>query len=271
MRKDSARRILVASLLALAVMIPAVPGAAGEIDMQTTDDSGPTEFGPIGSQCSIGICLDLTAPFSDSNGNGVADPLVGGGSKDWPGGGWSLGLCCNGHQKLEIQQTANNGPSGASDCRDSPVIDLHGVGCKAGGDVGMGKAYAVNSVGQVYSATAWVKLVGVHEPEPGMFRARLTIHGYDGSNTLQQECNAFLRSSEVDGPDGNPLPGTADQTLVYVPIVIPTCEMVDAGPGGGGIGNVITSVDVTVRANNFKNDIAYGEVRVERLIFVRLS
>lgn len=150
------------------------------------------------------------------------------------------------------------------------MIDVHGVGCKAGGDVSIGKAFDVNSLGQSYAAVATVKLVDVHEPEPGMFRARLTIHGYDASGRLQQECNAFLRSTEVDGPDGNPLPGTADQTEVFLPIEIPECEMVDSGPTGG-VGNVIDSVDVTVRANNFKNDIAYGTVRVERLTFIRLS
>jgi hypothetical protein len=74
----------------------------------------------------------------------------------------------------------------------------------------------------------------------------------------------------VDGPDGNPLPGTADQTAVFVPIEIPECEMIDSGPTNG-VANVIDSVDVTVRANNFKNDIAYGTVRVERLTFIRLS
>lgn len=103
-----------------------------------------------------------------------------------------------------------------------------------------------------------------------MFHARLTIHGYDGAGNLQQECNAFLNSTVINGPTGQPLPGTEDQTATFIPIEIPQCEMIDAGPSGG-IGIPIEMVDVTVRANNFKNDIAYGEVRVESLMFVRIS
>lgn len=272
MKQHFGGRHFLTVLLACAGLVSTNLAAVGasELDVQLTDDFGPSEFGSAGNECNLGICLDILAPFSDSNGNGAADPLTGGGARDWGSSGWSIGLCCNNHQKLEIQQAANNGPAGASDCRDTPVLDIKPVGCNAGGDVSVGKAYNVNSLGQVYSALATVKLVDVHEPEPGMFRARLTIHGYDAGGDLQQECNAFLRSTEIDGPDGNPLPGTADQTAVFVPISIPECEMVDAGPSNG-VGNTITTVDVTVRANNFKNDIGYGTVRVERLTFVRLS
>lgn len=271
MSYQASRRWFSVALFIVTTLVVAVPHVgASELDVQETDDFGPSEMGAPAPQCKIGVCLDIQAPFSDTNLDGAADPLVGGGKRDWGTSGWSIGLCCNGHQRLEIAQSADNGPTGPSDCRDTPLVDINAIGCKAGGDVGVGKTYVVNTLGQSYAALATVKLGNVHEPEPGMFRARLTIHGYDAAGRLQQECNAFLRSTEVDDPNGNPVPGTADQTAVFVPIEIPECEMVDAGPHNG-VGNTIVEVDVMVRANAFKNDIAYGTVRVEKLTFVRLS
>ena len=242
---------------------------ANELDTETTDDFGPTEFGLAASQCQIAsVCLDIAAPFGDSDSNGAADPLTVGGNRDWGDSGWSVNLCCSSHQKLEILASAENGGNGASDCRQTPITNAPKKvlgSCSAGCDVGVGKAFNVNGPGQSYAAVAWVKLVDVHEPEIAMFRARLTIHGYDAVGRLQQECNAFLRSTEIDG-----VPGTVDQTEEFVPIEIPECEMLDTGTANG-LNQVITKVDVTVRANAFKNDIAYGIVRVQRLMFTRLS
>lgn len=260
----------IVSLILMALVLQSFTAAmasASELDMESTDDFGDSPFGAPEPQCPIGVCFNAQGPFSDSAAPlGWADPFKGDPTRDWGSTGWSVNLCCsNAAQKLEILSSADNGAPGATDCRDTPVADVSRLGCKAGGDVSMGRAFNVLSVGQVYSAVAFVKLIDVHEPQPGMFRARLTIHGYDNLGRLQQECNAFLQSTQVDG-----VPGTEDQTAIFVPIEIPACEMVDTGPSNG-VGNTITKVDVAVRANDFKNDIAYGAIRVNQIIFVRES
>lgn len=282
MKRRSRISLLLCLLAVSAQVVHQLPALGSEVEVMESDDYGPSPFGAAGPQCNIGICVHAKAPFIDNDATpGFADPFKGDPTVDWFDGGTAVNVCCNSSaQKLEILQTADNGVgpeknragdsdgdgSGLDDCRDTPLIDSNQIGCYAGGDVSMGQGFKVLTPGQVYSAVAQVKLIGVNEPEAGMFRARLTIHGYDILGRLQQECNAFLRSTQVNG-----VPGTEDQTAAFVPIAIPACEMVDSGPSNGGVGNEIRTVDVTVRANAFKNDIAYGSIRVSEVLFVRES
>lgn len=274
--------LLLCLLSVLGQVVHQLPALGSEVEVMETDDYGPSPFGAAEPQCNVGICVHAKGPFNDVLAPaGFADPFKGDPATDWFDGGYAVNVCCNSSaQKLEILQSADNGvgPKGnragdsdgkngnLDDCRDTALIDSNKIGCYAGGDVSMGRQFDVLTTGQVYSAVAYVKLIGVNEPEAGMFRARLTIHGYDIDGNLQQECNAFLRSTQVNG-----VPGTEDQTAAFVPIEIPACEMVDSGPSGGGVGIPIKKVDVTVRANAFKNDIAYGSIRVNEILFVRES
>lgn len=280
MNRRSRISLLLCLLAVLAQVVHQLPALGSEVEVMETDDYGPSPFGSAAAQCNIGICVHAKAPFNDTQApSGFADPFKGDPSRDWADGGYAVNVCCNNSaQKLEILQTADNGGSprnkqgdadgdgsNLDDCRDTPLVDSNQIGCYAGGDVSMGQTFDVFTLGQVYSAVAHVKLVGVNEPEAGMFRARLTIHGYDDLGRLQQEYNAFLRSIQVNG-----VPGSEDQTAAFVPIEIPACEMIDSGPHNG-IGSTIRTVDVTVRANAFKNDIAYGSIRVSEILFVRES
>lgn len=249
------------------------------LDTATTDRCP----GPVAGEGPT-ICFDR----SNFGGGPIAGAFTGPGG-DWGSEDISYGLCCGSSpdplyggttkQRLEILPGADNGPVGATDCRQTPIANLDKycdspdelggtVKYHVGGDVTMADAYLADAR-ESYGAIAWIKVKDVHQPEPGMFRGRLTIHGYAG-NTLEQECNAFLRSTEVDGPDGNPLPGTADPDQ-FVAIEIPDCPMVDTMEHNGLNGTEgINRVDVHVRANAFMNDIASGKVLVHRVIFFRV-
>lgn len=270
--------------MALVVVMVLLLGSLGQARAEILDseDLGEPPLGALEGRCppAPAACFDVSN-FSDGNGDALADPFSGDASNTWGSsrgaGEWSSDLCCAADglrkQRFEVFAGADNAAAGPTDCRDTPVYDsnpLALVCAKAGGDTGMGRSF-VSKTGEIFQAIAWVKLFQVNQPQPGMFRARLTIHGWDSLNRMQQECNAYLPSTVVNGPDGQPLPGTVDQDAVFVPIEIPACEMVDNGQSSGGVGNAITKVDVAIRANNFKNDIAYGKVIVERVLFRRLE
>lgn len=265
-KRSAVARLSVVALLLLALLVQ--PGLANEtLTEDQFEDLNQLPIGPTEPECKPGpkVCFDVSNFKDAQTPAGIADPFSGP-DTEWSSSHISFDLCCSSDgsvkQRLRILEVADQGAAGHSDCRQTPINNID-KGCNLGGDVSMARRFFADP-GQNYSATAWVKLANVNEPEPGMFRARLTIHGWS-KGIVETECNAFLRSTQ-----DNQISGSEDQTAVFVPITIPECPMVDQRKGND-LDDVIEEVSVYVRANNFKNDIAYGTVLVQRVVFARLD